>query len=85
MIYLDYSATTPVDERVLESFNKIVNGRVEVTVESSLKELGLDSLDVVEMLTDMEEKYGIEFDNDEMLELGTVNDVISVIEKKLKK
>ena len=22
MIYLDYSATTPVDERVLESFNK---------------------------------------------------------------
>ena len=34
---------------------------------------------------DMEEKYGIEFDNDEMLELGTVNDVISVIEKKLKK
>ena len=50
-----------------------------------LKELGLDSLDVVEMLTDMEEKYGIEFDNDEMLELGTVNDVISVIEKKLKK
>ncbi len=74
-----------IEAEVLESFNKIVNGRVEVTVESSLKELGLDSLDVVEMLTDMEEKYGIEFDNDEMLELGTVNDVISVIEKKLKK
>ena len=74
-----------IEAEVLERFNKIVNGRVEVTVESSLKELGLDSLDVVEMLTDMEEKYGIEFDNDEMLELGTVNDVISVIEKKLKK
>lgn len=74
-----------IEAEVLASFNKIVNGRVEVTVDSSLKELGLDSLDVVEMLTDMEEKYGIEFDNDEMLELGTVKDVISVIEKKLKK
>lgn len=74
-----------IEEEVLASFNKIVNGKITVDVNSSLKELGLDSLDVVEMLTDMEEKYGIEFDNDEMIALATVSDVINVINNKLKK
>ena len=32
-----------IEAEVLASFNKIVNGRVEVTVDSSLKELGLSS------------------------------------------
>lgn len=73
-----------IEEEVLNAFNKIVKSKT-VTKESSLKELGLDSLDVVEMLTDMEEKYGIEFDNDEMVALATVNDVITVIENKTKK
>lgn len=73
-----------IEAKVLEKFNNIVKGK-EVTCESSLKELGLDSLDVVEMLTDMEEEYGIDFDNDEILALGTVADVITVIQNKIKK
>lgn len=73
-----------IEEAVIESFKKIVKNK-EITKECNLKELGLDSLDVVEMLTDMEEKYGIEFDNDEMLALNTVGDVITVIENKTKK
>ena len=73
-----------IEEEVLERFNKIVKGK-EVTKDKNIKDLGLDSLDIIEMLTDMEEKYSIEFDNDEMTSLVTVGDVITVISAKIKK
>lgn len=68
---------------VLANFQKIAKNK-EVTLESNVKELGLDSLDIVDLLMDMEEKYNIEFENEEMTELVTVNDVIKAIESKLK-
>lgn len=72
-----------IQAQVLESFKNVCKGK-EVTLESNLKELGLDSLDVVDMLMDVEDKFGIEFDNDEMLALNTVADIIAAIEKKTK-
>ncbi len=70
-----------IQEQVLEGLKKVVNGK-EVTLESNLKELGLDSLDVVDMLMDLEEKFGIEFENEEMMAFQVVNDIVSAIEKK---
>ena len=68
---------------VLANFVKIAKGK-EVTLESNVKELGLDSLDIVDLLMDMEEKYDIEFENEEMTDLVTVNDVVKAIEANLK-
>ena len=68
---------------VLANFVQIAKGK-EVTLESNVKELGLDSLDIVDLLMDMEEKYDIEFENEEMTDLVTVNDVVKAIEAKLK-
>ena len=70
-----------IQEQVLEGLKKVVNGK-EVTLESNLKELGLDSLDVVDMLMDLEEKFGIEFENEEMMSFVVVKDIIVAIEKK---
>ena len=72
-----------IQEQVLEGLKKVVNGK-EVSLESNLKELGLDSLDVVDMLMDLEEKFGIEFENDEMMAFTVVNDIVSAIENKTK-
>ena len=72
-----------IQEQVLEGLKKVVNGK-EVTLESNLKELGLDSLDVVDMLMDLEEKFGIEFENDEMMSFAVVNDIVVAIENKTK-
>ena len=69
-----------IQEQVLEGLKKVVNGK-EVTLESNLKELGLDSLDVVDMLMDLEEKFGIEFENEEMMAFQVVNDIVKAIEK----
>ena len=51
----------------------------------SLKDFGLDSLDVVEMCLDLEDKYGIEFSPEELAEFKTVGDLLASIEKKLAK
>lgn len=72
-----------IQEQVLEGLKKVVNGK-EVSLESNLKELGLDSLDVVDMLMDLEEKFGIEFENDEMMSFTIVNDIVVAIENKTK-
>ncbi len=50
-----------------------------------LKSLGLDSLDLVEVMMKIEEEFNIEFTNDEMLGFTTVGDVAQDIEKKLGK
>lgn len=49
MIYLDYSATTPVDDRVLQSFNKTCTDYVGNT--NSFHKLGLKSKDLMDEAT----------------------------------
>ena len=51
----------------------------------SLKDFGLDSLDVVEMCLDLEDKYGIEFSPEELAEFKTVGDLLASIEAILAK
>ena len=48
---------------------------------ANFKELGLDSLDVVEMLLQLEEEYDIHFDDVDMSGIVTVQDLIDTIEK----
>lgn len=48
-----------------------------------IKELGLDSLDVVELCLDLEDKYGFQFATEELASFKTVGDLFALIEKKL--
>ena len=50
----------------------------------AIRELGLDSLDVVETLLELEEKYSVAFDDIDMSKLVTVKDLLDAIESKLK-
>lgn len=55
----------------------------ELDSNMELKSLGLDSLDLVELIMDIEEKFGIEFNNEELMSFKTIGDVFEAIEKKL--
>lgn len=55
----------------------------EVNDEQSLKELGLDSLDVVEMCLDLEDRYGIRFTTEELGTFKTVGDLLHSIDIKI--
>lgn len=48
------------------------------------KELGLDSLDIVELLLQLEEEYGVHFDDVDMTNIDTVQDLLDNIAKQLK-
>lgn len=53
----------------------------EVTTESTFKDLGIDSLDTVEMLINLEDKIGVEIELDEKVD--TVGDLVKFVEKKM--
>lgn len=69
-----------------EEFKNIIGAKTgdasKITMDSNLKELGLDSLDLVEIILDGEEKLGITFENDELLNFKTVGDVVRSAEAK---
>ena len=52
-----------------------------ITPETSFAELGIDSLDTVEMLMDLEDRIGAEIELDEKVK--TVGELCSFIERKL--
>ena len=45
-------------------------------------DLGADSLDIVQMLIAMEKEFGVSFEDEEITEIKTVRDAVSLIEKK---
>lgn len=51
----------------------------EITMESSFKDLGIDSLDTVEMLMNLEDKIGKEIELEQKVE--TVGDLVRYIEE----
>ncbi len=54
-----------------------------ITMDSDLvNELGADSLDVMQMLTTVEEQFALTITDEEILNLRTVGDVVRLIESK---
>ena len=54
-----------------------------ISEEDELVALGLDSLDLVEVMLEIEEAFNIEFANDEIAEIVYIKDVLNLIEKKI--
>ncbi len=52
--------------------------------EDTLASLGLDSLDLVEVMLEIEDTLGIEFASEEIGEVQTLGDVLKLIDTKLK-
>ena len=49
----------------------------------SLRDLGLDSLDVVEMCLELEDRFGVSFETEELSAFKTVSDLFRSVEAKL--
>ncbi|MCB0349329.1 MAG: acyl carrier protein [Bdellovibrionales bacterium] len=52
------------------------------TEASFIDDLGADSLDIVELIMTMEEKFGLEIPDDEAEKLRTVGDVVTYLKSK---
>lgn len=75
---------------IFEKLKQMVSEQLDidvtnVTLDSDIKkDLGLDSLDIVEILMSVEEEWGIIVDDDETQGIKTVADVVALIQKKTK-
>lgn len=55
-----------------------------VKLQSKLNEdLGADSLDATEIVTALEERFGIDIPDDEAIKVTTVDDIVQLINRKL--
>lgn len=62
--------------------NQIGLDKSRITLESDIiKDLGLDSLGVVELVMEIEDEYGLVADDDTVATLKTVGDVVKYIEE----
>ena len=71
----------------IDIVKKILSEKVNVSQikeEEKLADLGLDSLDLAEIMISIEEALNIEFTSNEILKLKTIKDVLNLIEIKTK-
>ena len=71
----------------IETVKHILSEKVDVSKlkeDDPLTSLGLDSLDLVEVMLAIEDQLGVELSSDEIADLTTLKDVVKFIEKKTK-
>ncbi len=68
----------------IESLVKEKLNIADLDYNATLNTYGLDSLDVVEFVLEVEDTYGITFETEETKELKTVGNLIDLIVKKIK-
>ena len=74
---------------MLDKIKKIISNQLNVpedriTPETVLEELGVDSLDTLEMLMVFEDEFGIAISNEDAQQLKTVQDILDCIDAKKK-
>ena len=79
-----------MDSEILKKVIEIVADKNDMKVEEVLPEsrlredLGVDSLDQVEMVMEIENAFKIKFEDTEMEKIATVKDAVEMVDKKTK-
>ncbi|WP_415751966.1 acyl carrier protein [Helicobacter pylori] len=77
------------DTNLFETIRVVIAEQLEIDVSQVtpeakfVKDLGVDSLDVVELIMALEEKFGIEIPDEQAEKIVNVGDVMRYIEKQL--
>ena len=66
-----------VKDLLVESINKLEFDAIKLT--DTLEDLGADSLDSVEIIMSLEEKYNIKISEDVFADIHTVQDIVNYI------
>ena len=70
---------------MLERIKNVLNDKIgcdtsNVTPDTTLAQLGIDSLDIMELVVGLEDEFGVEIDFGEA-KVGTIGDLMALIEK----
>ena len=68
-------------DKIKERLEPKLKGK-ELTEDMAFKDLGIDPLDLVDLVFELEEEIGVQFEDDELLKLKTVQDLLDLIQNK---
>ena len=73
---------------VIDELIKLANDNLDIDfndldMNTKLSDLDIDSIDMLDFIMLIEEKYDIEFEEDELDEIETLDDIASLIESKI--
>ena len=68
-------------EKIKEALEPKLKGK-ELTLESTFKDFNIDSMDLADLVFDFEETLNIRFEDEELENLKTVQDVVNLIDSK---
>lgn len=73
---------------VIDELIKLANENLDIDfndldMNTKLSNLDIDSIDMLDFIMLIEEKYDIEFEEDELDEIETLDDIASLIESKI--
>ena len=54
-----------------------------VTTETEIGKLGFDSLSILDLVYDLQQVFGIEFEAEDLVEINTVGELVDFIEEEL--
>lgn len=69
---------------VLTEIRKVLKERgvsKQVDLNTEFKSLGLDSLDLMDLVIEAEKKFGIQISDDKLMDIKTVADLVKIIEE----
>ncbi|MCU9931701.1 phosphopantetheine-binding protein [Mycoplasmopsis felis] len=70
-----------ISEIILDKFKKV--SKKKVNINDNIRSLGVDSLDLAELVIEAEEKFNISISDAEILKLEFVKDIIELIQNKI--
>ena len=75
-----------MNEQLIEIFHyHSQKPTAQIIPTATFDDLSLDSLDCIEIVMDVEDKFGIEINDEEMSTWTTFGDVMATVEEKVKK
>ncbi|WLP85432.1 acyl carrier protein [Mycoplasma seminis] len=64
-------------EIIIQELKKL-SKRKHISEDDNIKEIGIDSLDLAELLFEAEAKFGVEISDEQLRDVKTVKDIISI-------
>jgi acyl carrier protein len=75
-------STDKVEETIFDGLVELGTERSTLSREATLKDLDVDSLDLVELAQIVEDEFGIELRGDDVKDVRTVGDVVDLVVAK---
>ena len=68
-----------IKRRIIELVETKSDENAQITDDKPLKELGLDSLDCIELMIDVEREFDVEIPDEKSENVRTIEDVVNIV------